>query len=292
VSRDVRQRKDQGQDSITADVQQKERDMSSLLEKIAIALLGLAGGYPTYATNRKLLSELIGKLHPVTTDKSLIRFGPMSDGGYLVPDDVEGIEACLSPGIGNCSDFELACAQRGLEVYMADRSVDGPACSHPKFRFLKTFIGAFTTDEGYISIDDWVETTSLGDETDLMLQMDIEGSEYEVLLSMSARLLRRFRIIVVEFHDLPRLWSRPYYSIASRAIEKLLWDHACVHLHPQNLFGSIRKGGIEIPRIMEATFLRKDRILHSSPATVFPHPLDAKNAAGPELPLPTCWYRH
>jgi len=266
--------------------------MSSIGEQIAIKLLGLAGGYPTYATDRNLLLDFIRKIHPVTTDKKLIRMGAEGDGGYLVPDDFDGIEACFSPGVSTCSDFELACAERGLEVFMADRSVDGPATSHPKFHFLKTFVGAITTDDGVISLDDWVDSARLSKDGDLILQMDIEGAEYEVLLSASARLLRRFRVIVIEFHDMPRFWSKPYFSIASRAMEKLLQNHTCVHLHPNTACGTIKKDGIEIPRIIEGTFLRKDRVHHSTPATTFPHPLDAKNSVGPELPLPLCWHHH
>ena len=264
--------------------------MGQIQEKIAIGLLGLVNGYPTYATGKEVLQELLRKLHPVTTDKSLIRLGPPGNGGYLVPDDLAGIEACFSPGVAACSDFEKDCAQRGMSVFLADRSVEAPAIMHPKFHFIKKFIGASTTD-GFITMDDWVASSLSGTQSELILQMDIEGYEYETFLSMSNQLLQRFRIIIVEFHDLPRLWSLPYFSLASHVFEKILQSHACVHLHPNNACGSIVKDGIEMPRIMEFTFLRKDRIARSSSATVFPHPLDGDNVKGSALPLPKCWYR-
>jgi len=40
----------------------------------------------------------------------------------------------------------------------------------------------------------------------------------------------------------------------------------------------------------EFTFQRNDRIVNSTPATVFPHPLDGDNTDDPPLPLSKCWY--
>jgi len=45
-------------------------------------------------------------LRPYTTDKELIRLGAEKDGGYLIPNDLAGIEACFSPGVGNEFNFE------------------------------------------------------------------------------------------------------------------------------------------------------------------------------------------
>ncbi len=39
--------------------------------------------------------------------------GGENDGGYLVPDDLEGIEYCFSPGVSNIATFELDCLNRG-----------------------------------------------------------------------------------------------------------------------------------------------------------------------------------
>ena len=73
------------------------------------------------------LRALIEKLSPVTCGKELIRLGDDGDGGYLLPDDLGGIAACFSPGVGYSSKFEIDVAARGIRVHMADASVDGPA---------------------------------------------------------------------------------------------------------------------------------------------------------------------
>lgn len=56
----------------------------------------------------------------MSCDKGLIRLGPMSYEGYLIPDDLEGIEACFSPSVGFNSIFEKDCADRGMKVFLAD----------------------------------------------------------------------------------------------------------------------------------------------------------------------------
>jgi hypothetical protein len=141
-----------------------------------------------------------------------------------------------------------------------------------------------------MTLDDWVNATSPGSSGELMLQIDIEGFEYETLLATSRELLGRFRIIVAEFHMLDQFWNRPFFSIASSAILKLLQTHTCVHMHPNNFLPPAIFQGLAIPPLMEFTFLRNDRFRSSLPATRFPHPLDGDNTANPTLVLPTYWY--
>jgi Methyltransferase FkbM domain len=264
--------------------------MKRQLKTTLTKALGLANAFPTRMTAQAALRSLLERLHPISPDRELIRLGPKGDGGYLVPDDLDGISACMSPGVNFESGFEKACADRGMKVFLADKSVDRPAEEHPLFHFSKMFVGAVSNDE-FMTLDDWVNTSVSEPDSDLLLQIDIEGYEYEVLLSTSHALMRRFRMIVAEFHQLDQLWSEPFFNLASRAFDKILQTHTCVHTHPNNCCGSIKKAGLEIPRVMEFTFVRNDRISRRTHQTHFPHPLDSDNTANPALPLPSCWYR-
>ena len=40
--------------------------------------------------------------------------------------------------------------------------------------------------------------------------MDIEGGEYETILTTPAEILNRFRIMIIEIHDVES-WSHPYF---------------------------------------------------------------------------------
>ena len=237
--------------------------MSNFLNQIALKLLLRFNVYPARMTVKSELQLLINKLRPVSCGKELIRLGPKRDGGYLVPDDLEGIHACFSAGIGHTSGFELDCANMGMNVFLADNSVEELPESHELFKFTKKYIAATTKDE-FITLDYWVESSLSESSDELLLQIDIEGSEYEVLLSASDQLLNRFRIIVVEFHKLDQLWNRPFFNLTSSVFYKLLQTHCCVHIHPNNCDGSIKIGQLEIPRTTEFTFLRNDRVENPS----------------------------
>lgn len=250
--------------------------------------LAPAGAFPTPRTPPDRLRSLLRNLYPLATGKPLVRLGSAADGGYLVPDDLAEITACFSPGVSDRSEFERDCADLGMRVFMADKSVERPPGEYA--HFIPKFIGAISNHD-FMTLDHWVDSSIRERHTDLLLQMDIEGYEYETLIAASDALVRRFRIMVVEFHRLDHLWSLPFFNLAARAFDKILQNHACVHLHPNNCCGSLKTGGVELPLAMEFTFLRRDRITQSVWQTAFPHPLDRDNTPKKPLPLPGCWFQ-
>lgn len=252
-------------------------------------LLSFNGYVLEKAIDKKNILHFIDLLQPYATNYDLIRMGAEGDGGYLVPDDLCDIAACFSPGVGAFSTFEEACAQKGMQVYMADYSVYAPRIENINFHFTKRYIGPVTNDQ-YINIEEWIRVNLKDNEADLLLQMDIEGYEYLTLLSIPDSLMKRFRIIVVEFHYLGKLWNREFYSAALATVDKLRQNHTCVHIHPNNYCGIESIQGIEIPRALEFTFLRNDRITDKYPQTSFPHKLDYDNIREHSIPLPKCWY--
>jgi hypothetical protein len=239
---------------------------------------------------RDRLVGLIQSLRPVHGDAPLVRIGPPGDGGYLIPDDLAGIDYAYSPGVSDESGFEADLAMRGMTVFMADYSVDGPAQANDRFAFIKKYVGSFS-NENQITMDDWKQQTIGAHSGDLLLQMDIEGGEFEALLNMSDSLIRQFRIMVIEFHYLHQLWNKPWFLLVERVFRKLLASHSVTHIHPNNCCGSFRSAELEIPRVAEFTFHRNDRIKHPVSSLTFPHPLDADNTAKKTLILHPCWYR-
>ena len=116
---------------------------------------------PTH-TSRDDVHALISTLRPCRCGVELIRLGPDTDGGYLVPDDLEGITAVFSPGVGQSCGFELDCVHRGMRAFLADGSVDEPPSGHPALEFRRTFVAAATT-AGTLSLGDWIESQLSGE---------------------------------------------------------------------------------------------------------------------------------
>jgi hypothetical protein len=264
--------------------------IKSIFKRAVVEVMGVGGLFPTVAVDDEAIRALLEKLHPITPARQLIRLGPDADGGYLVPDDLDGIEACFSPGVDVVSGFEKSCAERGMRVFLADASVERPGESHENFVFTRKFVGA-TASDLFMTMEEWVASANLSAESDLILQIDIEGYEYETFLSMPEKLFQRFRYIIAEFHDIDKLWSEPFFRVASATFDRILKTHSCVHLHPNNERPALKKGRLALPRLLEITFARNDRIIPGSWERVFPHPLDRDNTPGPHLALPRDFYR-
>jgi hypothetical protein len=265
------------------------RNSNRVVRDALIRLIGRVDYHVADRTNPADVSRVLRSLRPVDGGYNLVRLGPDGDGGYLVPDDLAGIEYAFSPGVSTESGFEAALAARGQRVFLADYSVDRPAEPHPNFVFEKRYVGGLS-DDVYMTLEQWKNTAIGAYDGDLLLQMDIEGAEYETLLACPTSLLAQFRVMVIEFHYLHELLNRRYFELVSRAFAKLLQTHSVVHIHPNNCCGSVKADGLELPRIAEFTLQRNDRLKRHTFCRTFPHPLDRNNTRKPTLVLPSCWY--
>jgi hypothetical protein len=219
----------------------------------------------------------------------LIRLGGNGDGGYLIPDDLDGIEYCFSPGVNRTADFENALAERGIRSFLADYSVEQPPLMRPEFVFDRKFIGAWD-DQVYMTMSSWKDRHLPGYDGELLVQMDIEGAEYEVILNTPSDLLRSVRILVVELHALERMFDPFAYRIIKACMDKLLQQFFVVHAHPNNCSGITAYDGIEIPHVVELTLYNRARSTPGAPCDKFPHLLDVDNCSGrPAMALPPGW---
>lgn len=239
------------------------------------------------------LRNLVDRIKPRAQERDLIRIGGQGDGGYLIPDDVDGISACFSPGVSSVAAFEADLADRyGIRSYLADFSVESAPINCPLFEFEKKFLG-IRDDISTMRLEDWFDRNAESDaDADYLLQMDIEGAEISVLIDTPRRVLRRFRIMVIEFHSMQMLLNRRWRKFYGEIFDKLLDDFIVAHIHPNNCCGVVSDGDLVILKTFEMTFYRSDRTKLSNRSLRFPHPLDQKNVPSNEdIILPNCWWR-
>ena len=236
------------------------------------------------------VKALIRSLAPVAINRPLVRLGSATDGGYLVPDDLKGLSASVSPGVSTEVGFDLDMAERGMAIYMADASVQGPPIENPHFHFHKKFLDVVEGPRS-MRLDTLCSDIKPEHAGDRVLQMDIEGAEYPVLIDASDEVLRSFRIMIIEFHSLDRIMSPFALKMINAIFQKLRRSHHIVHIHPNNCSRPVVVGDIVIPPVMEFTFYRKDRAkLEPNRKLHFPHRLDRDNVPdNPGLTLPECW---
>ena len=244
----------------------------------------------TNVTEIEDLERFIKKFRPKSVEKKLIRIGGKGDGAYLLPDDLSGISTCFSPGVDITSAFEEELAERyGIKSFMVDFSVDKPPIESEFFNFDKKFLGN-KNDEKYIRLEDWVKNNT-EDDSDLILQMDIEGAEYEVIIDTPREIFKKFRIMAIEFHSLDMLFNKNSFKMVETLFDKLSSDFTVVHIHPNNSRPIINLNSIDIPELLEFTFLRNDRVVMSDKKLRFPHELDEQCAPHrPSRHLPKCWW--
>jgi hypothetical protein len=160
---------------------------------------------------------------------------------------------------------------------LADASVDDVPEGLEAASFTKKYLGGYN-NATHMTLMDWVLSTPdyyFGG--DLILQMDIEGGEYTTLLCAPSVILRKFRIIVVEIHNV-QTWFNPLaMGVVEAFFEKLLENFNVVHIHPNNNCPFIQYDEVFFPSVFELTLLRKDRAEPEGFVDSFPHPLDQPN---------------
>ena len=224
---------------------------------------------------------------------NLIRIGEDRDGAYLVPNDLDGIAACFSPGVNNFKYFEdLLLKAHGIQSHMCDFSSDIEKFRTPLIEGSQTFEKKWldiNNDGDNITLASWIDRRAPGSR-DLLLQMDIEGAEYRNILGCPDDALRRFRILIFELHGLTRMSSASIFNnVLQPFISRLQPYFTCVHAHPNNCCGdmALPENGIRVPKTLELTFLRNDRFALTSTRhpVMVPHPLDITRNVSRKAPL-------
>ena len=271
--------------------------IKSLKQKITRAIIKIALFYGIIifnAVKNKKIKEFIKRFRENYISTDLIRIGGDTDGGYLIPDIFDRIAYCLSPGVADTVDFEAELSRRyGIKSFMIDGSVTSAPFADDNFHFMKKFLGHRTNDD-FITLSDWMESVLDGGDDGMILQMDIEGGEYDVLTFESVETLSRFLAIIIEFHDMKRLFEPCFLQTISTVFEKLYRNFSICHVHPNNCCGVTSLNGIDVPNIIEVTFLRHDLVdqFKSASALSLPHRLDRDNVLHyAHIDMPAIWWK-
>lgn len=186
-----------------------------------------------------------------------IRVGRPFDGGYVMIDDFASIEAAYSLGINDDVSWDFDIAQRGIDVFQYDHTIDGLPFNDDKFHWSKIGI-ADKTDGLMASISDLIERNGHSQSRDLLLKCDIECAEWDMLYSVPSSTMAQFRQIVIEVHDLYMLGDPSNANRCRQALANLTQHHAVIHVHANNYGGFRMIGGLMIPNVVELTLIRRD----------------------------------
>ena len=86
-----------------------------------------------------------------------------------------------------------------------------------------------------------------------------------------------------------------FLKMISGIFEKIYKNFSICHVHPNNCCGIEVYNGINIPRVIEVTFIRNDLVpkyLNKKKPIILPHKLDKKNVIQNEdIAMPKSWWK-
>lgn len=224
----------------------------------------------------------------------LVRVGGEGDGGYLHPNILDRVSFCYSPGVSSIANFEKELSDvYGIKSFMADASVKKSPIQDKNLEFIPKFIGTHSDDK-FITLSDWISGTIGNSNKNTILQMDIEGNEYSVLMFEDSSTLAKFSTMTIEFHNLQKIFKKDFLIMFSTIFEKIYKNFSICHVHPNNCCGIVSLNGIDVPRVIEVTFIRNDlvkSVMIDKPIKL-PHNLDRKNIESKEnISMPKLWWK-
>jgi hypothetical protein len=231
--------------------------------------------YSDDATTSKIVLEALRMLCPHrAAGYSKIRLGRNNDGGYVMLDDFDGIDAVYSLGIKDDVSWDLEIANRGLPVYQYDHTIDALPQSHALFHWSKTGIGGARSDGLLKPLHLLMQENGHMSGRDLILKCDIEGAEWEMLSTIPQYAIRKFRQVLIETHGYGDLADPDFAQKCVNGLRALTESHKVIHVHGNNNSAYCIVGGAPVPTSLELTLARVDAYDLSTSCEVFPSPID------------------
>ena len=191
--------------------------------------------------------------------KKRILIGRKADGGYVLLDDFENIKIAYSFGIDGDIYFDKDLAERGIDVYMYDHTINSlpyQTYQNPKFHWKKIGVGGKNDKNQNIkTLEELIIENGHSSEKNMILKMDIESCEWNTLKDLSDDILNQFKYIVIELHfdKEPNI----YYEV----LRKLYKTHQVFYFYCNNGHNVITFGDNRICQFLEVSWvIRKDNI--------------------------------
>ncbi len=213
---------------------------------------------------------------------NLIRIGCPNDGGYILLDSGLRDAVAYSLGIAGDVSWDLQMANLGCQIYQYDHTIEALPQQHPAFHWFRIGVAGQDSPDGTMCrLDTLISRNGHGGRNDLVLKMDIEGSEWDLFEAMPVETLQQFSQIVMEMHHFAVAANHPAGLVYLRKFEavlrKLDATHQAVHIHANNNGALAIIGGTILPDLLEMTYVRRSDHQFTECRRVFPTRLDMPN---------------
>lgn len=225
----------------------------------------------------KYCREVRGLLYIYNVDGyRLVRVGGKHDGGYIMLDDFEKVQLAYSCGISNDVTWDKDIADRGINVFMYDHTIDSLPMENERFHFFRKGIAEMDKPDALLySLRTLICENNHGKEKNMILKMDIEGAEWDVFEEIETDILKMFNQIVLELHNMTIMDDA---SKVKKVLNKLNMTHAVVHVHGNNYGAALSYGQGLMPASLEVTYVNRDvYCVRKINKIELPIPIDERN---------------
>ena len=242
-----------------------------------------------FNSNHDRMVEIMRMISPKSvSDKTKVRIGSSNDGGYVMLDEIlKSGKIAYSIGIGNTIKFEEAVEALGYKIWMYDHTVNGKKFKNENRTIFK--IGIAPADAGkYKTLSTMIKDNGHENEENMVLQMDVEGAEWEVLSRIDPDVLSKFSIMNLEIHWMNTMFARPDTTeMIDKSFQALTKNHTVFHVHANNWCGYYEmKDKPPLAEVLEISLVKNDLVNLVSCNEEFPGPLDSPNKKGePDINL-------
>lgn len=205
------------------------------------------------------MKTIIDLLKPMEVENaSYTRVGRDNDGGYVMLNKFENLQAAYSFGIADDVSWDEYFANQNIIVYMYDHTIDKLPRKNKYFNFFRTGITGNITLDNTKTLEKLIIENNHQNYNNIIMKMDVEGCEWDILSQVSTQTLEKFSQIVIEFHDIFPDSSEHRYNEIINSLNKINRTHQVIHVHA-NTAGGIPYiiGDLILPNILEVTFLRR-----------------------------------
>lgn len=237
-----------------------EAHMNSQDRRLGLALENAANEEVSEDT-----AALLRSFRPCKVCDKHRRVGEQNDGGYVMCEDdlkLGTIQAAYSYGISGYDGWGNQIS-REFQIPVFEYDCTNPkrpkACSSCDLRFNSECIAeeTATAKERFGTLSQHMKRNghdhvSAGA---LLLKIDIEGAEWPILAEEPTKNLKKFREIVIEFHNLKEISAHPLYLRAVRNIMNA--GFVVDHIHGNNCCEEVSFGSHHVPNVLEVTYLQR-----------------------------------
>ena len=187
--------------------------------------------------------------------KKRILIGDKKDGSYILLDDFKDIKIAYSFGISNKIEFDKALADRGIDIYMYDHTINKLPYYNSKFHWQKIGItGNNQTNDKLKTLEELIFINGHNLEKNMILKIDVEHSEWNSLNNLPDNILNQFKYILIEYHFYKKNYIKLYYNV----LKKLQKNHQVFYIRCNGRHKIITFGNNRICKYLEVSYVIKD----------------------------------